>query len=65
VVLPFPAYACFFPGGPRADAKFLHFIGSHRFDDNFYAQQALTAIADLAAMPTPERAARTPTQAAG
>ena len=63
VVLPFPSYSCFFPGGPRGEAKFLHFIGSHRFDENFYAQQALAAIADLAAAATtpaigrPERAA--------
>jgi hypothetical protein len=49
VVLPFPSYSCFFPGGPRSEAKFLHFIGSHRFDENFYAQQALVAIAELAA----------------
>ena len=65
VVLPFPAYACFFPGGPRTEAKFLHFIGSHRFDENFYGQHALAAIADLASAPAPERTVRTPTQVAG
>jgi hypothetical protein len=47
VILPFPAYSCFFPDGPRAETKFLHFIGSHRFDDHFYASLALDAIAEL------------------
>lgn len=65
VVLPFPAYSCFFPGGPRAEAKYLHFIGSHRFDEDFYGRHALAAIADLASAGVPERVARTPTQAAG
>ncbi|MDE2229966.1 MAG: hypothetical protein KGL11_13130 [Alphaproteobacteria bacterium] len=65
VVLPFPSYACFFPGGPRVEAKFLHFIGSHRFDEEFYAQQALAAIAELAAAPDQATATRVPTQAAG
>jgi len=65
IVLPFPSYSCFFPGGPRADAKFLHFIASHRFDENFYGQQALATIADLSAAPAQERGTRMPTQAAG
>jgi hypothetical protein len=47
VILPFPSYSCFFPDGPRDEAKFLHFIGSHRFDDHFYAPLALDAIAEL------------------
>jgi len=64
VVLPFPSYSCFFPGGPRNEAKLLHFIGSHRFAENFYAQQALAAIADLAA-PDQQPAIRRPKQAIG
>lgn len=65
VVLPFPSYSCFFPNGPRTEAKFLHFIGSHRFDENFYAQQAAAAIAQLAAAPDAESAKPVPTQATG
>ncbi len=65
VVLPFPSYSCFFPGGPRNEAKLLHFIGSHRFDENFYAQQALAAIADLAARSGVKPAASRPERAIG
>jgi hypothetical protein len=51
VILPFPAYTCFFPGGPREDVKFMHFIGKHRFDEDFYARHALAEIAELAEFP--------------
>jgi hypothetical protein len=47
VVLPYPSYSSFFPGGPREDAKFLHFIGSHRFEEDFFARHALHEIAVL------------------
>ena len=36
-LLPYPAYASFHPGGPRLDAKCLHFIGRFRFDEDFFA----------------------------
>lgn len=49
VVLPFPAYASFFPDGPRAGVKFFHFIGSHRFDQGFFAARGREEIAALAA----------------
>lgn len=46
VVLPFPAYANFVPGiREHAEAiKFLHFIGSFRFDGGFFAAQGRKAI---------------------
>ena len=54
VVLPFPAYASFFPGGPRKEAKFFHFIGSFRFDEGFFAARGREEIASLqAAAPQP------------
>jgi hypothetical protein len=37
VVLPYPQYANFFPGGPRGEAKFLHFMGAFRFQENYFA----------------------------
>lgn len=62
LVLP-PVIFLLLPWQTREEAKPLHFIDSHRFDENFYAQQALAAIADLAAAfgvtsaaPRPERA---------
>jgi hypothetical protein len=47
VVLPFPAYASFCPNGPRAEAKFFHFIGSFRFDEGFFAARGREEIARL------------------
>jgi len=49
VVLPFPAYSSFFPGGPRREAKFFHFIGSFRFDEGFFAARGREEIAALRA----------------
>lgn len=49
VVLPFPAYSSFFPGGPRKEAKFFHFIGSFRFDEGFFAARGREEIAALRA----------------
>jgi hypothetical protein len=40
VVLPYPTYSSFHPGGPRMEAKCLHFIGSHRFEEDFFAGRA-------------------------
>jgi hypothetical protein len=39
-VLPFPRYACFEPQLKRGDHAVLHFIGSHRYDEGVYRQQA-------------------------
>lgn len=46
-VLPYPAYTSFFPGGPRDAAKFFHFIGSHRFDDDYFADRCRREIDEL------------------
>jgi hypothetical protein len=40
VALPYPAYSSFHPGGPRLVAKCLHFIGTYRFKENFFAGRA-------------------------
>ena len=50
VVLPFPAYTSFFPGGPRQGVKFFHFIGSFRFDEGFFAARGREEIASLLAL---------------
>lgn len=47
VILPYPSYSSFFPAGPREEAKFLHFIGSHRFEEDFFARHAQHEIAVL------------------
>ncbi len=47
VVLPYPAYASFYPGGPRREAKCLHFIGRHRFDEDFLADRGREEILAL------------------
>lgn len=52
VVLPFPAYTSFFPGGPRREAKFFHFIGSFRFDEDYFAARGREEIASLLAPKT-------------
>jgi hypothetical protein len=66
VILPFPAYSSFFPGGPREEAKFLHFIGSHRFEENFFARHAMQEIAMLRNIdPSVLTAERPTTRAAG
>jgi hypothetical protein len=47
VLLPHPAYTSFFPGGPRQDVKFFHFMGSFRFDEGVFAARAREEIAAL------------------
>jgi hypothetical protein len=47
VILPYPAYSSFGPGGPREGVKFFHFIGSYRFDDGFFAARGREEIAAL------------------
>jgi FkbM family methyltransferase len=47
VVLPYPAYASFTPHTARREAKFLHFIGAHRFRDDYYAARGQEWIAKL------------------
>lgn len=47
MVLPFPAYTSFFPGGPRKEVKFFHFIGSFRFDEGYFAAHGRKEIAAL------------------
>ena len=50
-MLPFPTYSCFFPGGLCDNAKFMHFIGKDRFDEDSYARHVLSAIAELVEFP--------------
>ena len=38
-VLPFDRYACFQPDTPPGDRPFLHFFGSHRYNDGIYAKR--------------------------
>lgn len=47
VVLPFPKYASFGPGIDTRECSFIHFIGSHRFDDGVYARVAKQEINSL------------------
>lgn len=47
IVLPFPDYTSFHPGGPRSGVKFFHFIGSHRFDEGFFAARGREEIRRL------------------
>lgn len=37
IVLPYPKYANFWPGLKRGASSFLHFIGSHRYLDDYFA----------------------------
>jgi hypothetical protein len=47
VILPWPAYSSFGPGGPREGVKFFHFIGSWRFDGDVFATRGRAEIAAL------------------
>jgi hypothetical protein len=49
VVLPFPAYASFGPGGSAERTKFFHFIGTSRFYGGFFAEHGRKAIESLKA----------------
>ena len=40
VLLPYQSYSSFHPGGPRMVAKCLHFAGTHRFEEAFFAGRA-------------------------
>jgi hypothetical protein len=44
VVLPFPKYANFDHLHDPKQSSFLHFIGAHRFDDDFFAKQGQLVI---------------------
>lgn len=48
IVLPHPLYASFLPRVPRDQAKLLHFIGTHRFDDGYFAARGRAVIRELA-----------------
>jgi hypothetical protein len=47
VVLPYPKYANFSPRLKRGSSSFLHFFGTYRFDDDYYATLAREVIAEL------------------
>ena len=47
VVLPYPKYANFWPGLKRGNSAFLHFFGTHRYLDSYYASLAQKVIAEL------------------
>ena len=49
LVLPYPKYANFAPNINRTDNAFLHFMGSHRFEDDFFARKAQIVIRELEA----------------
>lgn len=49
VVLPHPKYGNFWPGLPRDQSAFLHFFGTHRFDDDYFVNRAKEEIARLEA----------------
>lgn len=57
VTLPYPAYSSFHPGGPRLVAKCMHFIGSHRFEEDFFAGRARKEIRRALQPEQPSRAA--------
>jgi hypothetical protein len=47
IVLPYPKYANFDPEVLHPDGSFLHFLGSHRYLDDYYANLANRVIAEL------------------
>lgn len=47
VTLPYPKYGNFAPGGYEPGGSFLHFIGSFRYDDDYFANLAKPFIAGL------------------
>jgi hypothetical protein len=48
VVLPYPKYANFWPGLQRGNSAFLHFFGTHRYLDGYFASLGREVIAELA-----------------
>ena len=49
MVLPFPKYASYAPGLAVDETAFIHFIGSHRFEDGAYSRVAREVIRQLLA----------------
>lgn len=47
IVLPFPKYANFWPEHKRGNSSFLHFIGAHRYLDDYFATLGQGVIAEL------------------
>ena len=47
IVLPFPKYANFVPEVDHTKSSFLHFIGTYRFDKDFFANAGCKVIAEL------------------
>jgi hypothetical protein len=47
VVLPYPKYANFWPGLKKGDSSFLHFFGTHRYLDGYFASLAQKVISEL------------------
>jgi hypothetical protein len=47
IVLPYPKYANFWTGLKRGNSSFLHFIGTWRFHDDYFAECARGVIAEL------------------
>lgn len=47
VILPFPKYVSFAPTVNTQESSFIHFIGSHRFEDGTYARVAKDVIRSL------------------
>jgi hypothetical protein len=49
LVLPYPKYANFWPGFKRGNSSFLHFIGTHRYLDGYFAGLGQNVISELTA----------------
>jgi len=47
MTLPYPKYGNFSPGGFKPGGSFLHFIGSFRYDRDYFAHLAKKVIAEL------------------
>jgi hypothetical protein len=46
-VLPYPKYANFWPGLKREESAFLHFIGTYRYNDDYFVTKAQQVIGEL------------------
>ena len=46
-ILPYPKYANFAPGTPHPENAFMHFIGSCRYDDDFFIRRGQEVIREL------------------
>lgn len=49
IVLPFPKYANYVPDDDTSTSSFLHFIGTYRYDNDFFANAGKRVIAELRA----------------